>query len=144
MPHKGITGFRAFLVIWFGQLISLTGSGLTGLAPGVWVYPTTGSTTLFALIQLVSTLPTIVIGPFAGALVDRVFNPLMAEGGAWAGSLGRLIGVGPGRGIGALFIVLGLAAFVVTAIALANRPLRRVEDELPDAVIATAGPVPVA
>lgn len=144
MAREGITGFRAFLVIWFGQLISLTGSGLTGFALGVWVYLTTGSTTLFALIQLVSTLPTIVIGPFAGALVDRVFNPLLTEGGAWAGTLGRVIGVGAGRGIGALFIVLGLAAFVVTAIALAYRPLRRVEDELPDAVIATAGPVPVA
>ncbi|MFO7698449.1 MAG: MFS transporter [Anaerolineae bacterium] len=71
MARKGINGFRAFLVIWFGQLVSLTGSGLTGFALGVWVYLSTGSTTLFALIQLVSTLPTIVIGPIAGALVDR-------------------------------------------------------------------------
>ncbi|MHB1317711.1 MAG: MFS transporter [Anaerolineae bacterium] len=71
MARKSITGFRAFLVIWFGQLISLTGSGLTGFALGVWVYLTTGSTTLFALMRLVSTLPAILLGPVAGALVDR-------------------------------------------------------------------------
>jgi MFS family permease len=64
-------GFRTFLLIWFGQLVSLTGSGLTGFAIGVWVFLETGSTTLFALIQLVSTLPNILIGPLSGALVDR-------------------------------------------------------------------------
>lgn len=73
----------------------------------------------------------------AGPLADRVFNPLLAEGGAWVGTLGRVIGVGPGRGIGALFIVLGLATLAATAVALAYRPLRRVEVDLPDAVTAT-------
>jgi MFS transporter, DHA3 family, macrolide efflux protein len=70
--EKGKTpGFRTFLIIWFGQLISLTGSGLTGFAIGVWVFLETGSTTLFALIQLVTTLPNILMGPISGALVDR-------------------------------------------------------------------------
>ena len=64
-------GFRTFLLIWFGQLISLTGSGLTGFAIGVWVFLETGSTTLFALIQLFTTLPNILLGPISGALVDR-------------------------------------------------------------------------
>ncbi len=31
-------GMRAFFTIWFGQLISLIGSQLTGFALGVWVY----------------------------------------------------------------------------------------------------------
>lgn len=64
-------GFKSFLLIWFGQLISLTGSGLTGFALGVWVYQHTGSVTQFALISLFSTLPGIVFSPVAGALVDR-------------------------------------------------------------------------
>ncbi len=63
--------FRSFLFIWFGQLISLTGSGLTGFALGVWVFQQTGSVTQFALIALFSTLPGIIFSPFAGALVDR-------------------------------------------------------------------------
>jgi MFS family permease len=62
---------RVFSVIWFGQLISTLGSGLTGFALGVWVYTETGSTTLFALNMLAYTLPNILISPLAGALVDR-------------------------------------------------------------------------
>jgi len=64
-------GYRTFLVIWFGQLVSLTGSGLTGFALGVWVFQKTGSATQFALISLFTALPGIVFSPIAGALVDR-------------------------------------------------------------------------
>ena len=64
-------GLQTFLLIWFGQLISLTGSGLTGFALGVWVYQRTGSVTQFALISLFTALPGIAFSPIAGALVDR-------------------------------------------------------------------------
>lgn len=62
---------RTFFVIWFGQLVSTIGSGLTGFALGVWIYQETGSTTLFAINMLAYALPTLVMSPFAGALVDR-------------------------------------------------------------------------
>jgi MFS family permease len=65
------TGFRTFLIIWFGQLVSLTGSGLTSFAVGVWVFLRTGSTTAYALILAFTSIPSLVVGPFAGALVDR-------------------------------------------------------------------------
>jgi DHA3 family macrolide efflux protein-like MFS transporter len=72
MTHRAdFRGFRAFLLIWFGQLVSLTGSGLTGFALGVWVYQRTGSVTQFALISLFTALPGILFSPIAGALVDR-------------------------------------------------------------------------
>mgnify|MGYP002713013183 CR=1 FL=1 len=64
-------GMQVFTGVWFGQLISLTGSGLTNFALGVWVYQTTDSATQFALIALSSILPLIFISPVAGALVDR-------------------------------------------------------------------------
>ncbi|MDF5714709.1 MAG: MFS transporter [Rhizonema sp. NSF051] len=64
---------RIFILIWFGQLISLIGSGLTSFALGVWGYQKTGSATQFALISLFTTLPRVVISPLAGVLVDR-FN----------------------------------------------------------------------
>ena len=64
-------GMLTFFTIWFGQVISLTGSGLTGFALGVWVYQRTGSVTQFALISLFTSLPGIVMSPIAGALVDR-------------------------------------------------------------------------
>ncbi|MEG5173065.1 MFS transporter [Microcoleus sp. B3-D7] len=68
-PLKG--GMGVFFLVWFGQLISLIGSGLTSFALGVWVYQRTGSVTEFSLILLSALLPSILISPVAGALVDR-------------------------------------------------------------------------
>ncbi|MEM9219067.1 MAG: MFS transporter [Cyanobacteria bacterium P01_F01_bin.150] len=60
-----------FILIWFGQIISLIGSGLTGFALGLWVYQGTGSATQFSLIYLFTELPAIVVAPVAGAIADR-------------------------------------------------------------------------
>ncbi|MBD2730870.1 MFS transporter [Nostoc sp. FACHB-892] len=62
---------RVFIIIWLGQLVSLVGSGLTSFALGVWVYQRTGSVTDFSLISLFTTLPLVLVSPFAGAFVDR-------------------------------------------------------------------------
>lgn len=67
-----INGMRSFLLIWFGQVVSLIGSGLTGFALGVWTYQQTRSVTHLSLIALSNRLPGIVISPLAGALVDRL------------------------------------------------------------------------
>ncbi|MEM8827930.1 MAG: MFS transporter [Cyanobacteria bacterium P01_G01_bin.19] len=61
----------SFIAIWFGQVVSLIGSGLTGFALGVWVYQTTGSATQFSLIYLFTELPAILVAPVAGAIADR-------------------------------------------------------------------------
>jgi MFS family permease len=70
-PKDSSSKLRTFLIIWFGQLVSTLGSGLTGFALGVWIYNETGSTTLFAINMLSYALPNLLVSPFAGALVDR-------------------------------------------------------------------------
>lgn len=62
---------RVFSVVWFGQFISLIGSGLTNFGLGVWVFQQTGSATLFGLISLCAVLPGIVLSPIAGSVADR-------------------------------------------------------------------------
>lgn len=79
-----------------------------------------------------STLPLAYI--VAGPLADRVFKPLLVEGGPLTGSLGQILGVGPGRGVGLMFVVIGFLSILVTFFAYMNPHLRNVEDELPDAV----------
>jgi DHA3 family macrolide efflux protein-like MFS transporter len=64
-------GMRTFIIVWLGQLVSLVGSGLTSFALGLWVYQHTGSVTQFALSGLFTVLPSVVLSPLAGALVDR-------------------------------------------------------------------------
>jgi len=71
----------------------------------------------------------------SGPLADHVFIPLLDEGGRLAPTaLGRLLGTGPGRGIGLMFVLAGLLVVAVSLGAYLYRPLRRVESELPDAV----------
>ncbi|ATB48691.1 MFS transporter [Corallococcus macrosporus] len=62
---------KSAVAIWLGQVLSLLGSGLTSFALGVWTYKTTGDVTQYALVMLAATLPGILLGPVAGALVDR-------------------------------------------------------------------------
>ncbi|HLZ58499.1 MAG TPA: MFS transporter [Ktedonosporobacter sp.] len=69
--------FGAFLTIWFGQLVSLIGSGLTSFALGVWVYQNTGSVFYFSIVILSATLPGLIISPLAGVLVDRYQRRLL-------------------------------------------------------------------
>ncbi|HUI89430.1 MAG TPA: MFS transporter [Anaerolineales bacterium] len=65
------TGTRAFFTIWFGQLVSLIGSQLTGFALGVWVYDQTHSVSLIALTQVAFAAPFVFLSPLAGVLADR-------------------------------------------------------------------------
>ncbi len=70
----------------------------------------------------------------AGPLADHVFEPLMAEDGALAGTVGQVIGVGEGRGMALMVLVSGLFLAIWAALGLLYRPLRLMEDYLPDAV----------
>jgi hypothetical protein len=78
------------------------------------------------------------IGDFAsGPLADKVFNPLLVPGGALAGSVGKVIGVGENRGIGLMFITLAIFPLLIAAWGFLNPKVRNVETDLPDAVADT-------
>lgn len=80
------------------------------------------------LAQVTGPISILAVGP----LIDNVFAPAMAEGGALAGPIGSLIGVGEGRGAALMMMILGAATVVVTAAAIAYRPLRELEADVPD------------
>jgi DHA3 family macrolide efflux protein-like MFS transporter len=58
-------------VIWTGQAFSLVGSQLVQFALVWWLTKTTGSATVLAFATIMALFPQIVLGPIAGALVDR-------------------------------------------------------------------------
>jgi hypothetical protein len=89
---------------------------------------------VFALMGAIagSSLPLAYL--IAGPLADRVFEPLLAPGGLLVGSIGQLIGVGRGRGIGLMFIVIGALTMLATVVAYQYPRLRLLESELPDAI----------
>jgi len=63
--------FRVFLLVWFSQMVSVFGSGLTSFALGLWVYQQTGSVTAFSLMALSAALPHVLLSPLAGIAADR-------------------------------------------------------------------------
>ena len=92
---------RNFLLLWQGQLVSSLGDNFYAIALGFWVLEKTGSTGLMGTLMAVSTLPRVLISPFAGVWVDRserkslliamdVIRGLASAGvglAAWAGHL---------------------------------------------------------
>jgi len=70
MEHRG--GWKArFFPIWAGQQLSLFGSAIAQFALVWWLTQETGSATVLATATLVAVLPQVIVGPFAGALIDR-------------------------------------------------------------------------
>jgi DHA3 family macrolide efflux protein-like MFS transporter len=88
---------------------------------------------VFAVRRMIALSSQPLVFLLAGPLADRVFEPLLAPGGALGSSVGRVVGVGPGRGIAFLFVVLGAGIVAVAFGARLAPRLRRVEEELPDA-----------
>lgn len=85
---------RNFFLLWQGQLVSVFGDALYSMALGFWVLQETGSTTIMGSIMALVTIPRIILGPFAGVIVDRCDRKKLII-------LGDLI-----RGIGMLVIAM--------------------------------------
>jgi hypothetical protein len=68
----------------------------------------------------------------AGPLADRILEPAMAIGGSLSESLGWLVGTGPGAGMALMFVGTATLGTLISASGYLIRPIRRVEDELPD------------
>ena len=64
-------GMKAFTLIWAGQVVSLVGSAMTAFGVSVWAWQATGRATALAIVAFFSFMPTIIMSPIAGALVDR-------------------------------------------------------------------------
>jgi MFS family permease len=90
---------------------------------------------VFATQQMISRSAAPLAYLAAGPLADKLFGPLLALDGPWAASAGRVLGVGPGRGIGLLFIVMGALKVAVTLGGYVYPRIRLVEDELPDVMV---------
>jgi Major Facilitator Superfamily len=125
----------AFFVAIFGIPI------ITGSMQAMWLCktPVDMQGRVFAVWTMIlrASLPLAYLA--SGPLADRVFKPLLAEGGPLSGSIGAFIGVGPGRGIGLLYITIGILVVLTTTASYLHPRFRLLEDELPD-VIADEAP----
>ena len=70
-----------------------------------------------------STIPAGII--LGGYLADYVFEPFMASGSGPAGMLGKIVGVGAGSGMAAMFLCTGVCGFSVSMASCFNREIRK-------------------
>ena len=61
-----------FFTIWSGQALSILGSQLVQFALIWYLTVQTSSATMLATAQLIGVLPSVILGPFIGTLVDRL------------------------------------------------------------------------
>jgi uncharacterized integral membrane protein len=129
-PQATILATAAFLYFFSHPIIN-------GSSQAIWQSKTAPDVQgrVFAVRRMIawSSLPLAYL--VAGPLADQVFEPLLANGGALASSVGQIIGTGEGRGIGLLYILLGILSIVATVLGSLYPRLRNVETELPDIII---------
>jgi len=82
--------YSKFLLIWFGEFISMIGSGLTIFSLGVYVYQQTHSVSSYTFILLCVFIPPFILRPFGGILADRHDRRLMMLIGDLGATLGLL------------------------------------------------------
>ena len=72
-PKSPFAVFRkpAFTRLWSAQLASTIGDAFTMLAAGIYVYRETGSAMQVGMMLMATSVPTLLIGMFAGVFVDR-------------------------------------------------------------------------
>ncbi len=69
--QDGIPWKKRFFTIWVGQVVSLLGSQLVSFALVWYLTVTTESATVLAISSMVGILPSVLLGPFIGPLIDR-------------------------------------------------------------------------
>ena len=62
---------RNFSLLWTGQLVETIGNALTSIAASIYVYRQTGSALSVGLMLMATAAPSLLVGLFAGVLVDR-------------------------------------------------------------------------
>ena len=82
----------------------------------------------WGLIGVISQMGYVVSYALAGTLSDNVFTPLLMPGGALCASVGKVIGVGEGRGAALLVVVAGLLLSLIAPVLYASRSVRGLEE----------------
>lgn len=143
-----ITGLRPeALVVGIGQFVFLIFIPVAAaLSQAVWQMkvPADVQGRVFAIRAMISASIIPLANLLAGPLADRVFEPMMREGGALADSfLGRLVGVGPGRGIAVIYLISAVFLWLSSVVIFTYPRVRNLEEEIPDAVADDSEPSPM-
>lgn len=116
---------RNYRLYFLGQVVSVSGTWMQGVAQAWLVLQLTGSGAILGLTTGLQFLPMLVAGPWAGVLADRVDKRrLLVATQATAGSLALLLGVLTATGVIQLWMVMVLA-FAFGCVVAIDNPARQ-------------------
>lgn len=105
--------FVVFLWVIVSQFVSLLGSAMARFAMGIWVYQDTGQVMSFAMVLVASYLPSVLISPFVGGMIDRKGPRLALAVGGVIGTIALAAG-----SVVALSTALNFTVVLLLSIAL--------------------------
>lgn len=136
-PNLVLIGAAAFVFLGSSSILNICYRNLWQIK----VEPRMLSRAL-ALQNMLTTSWSPIAYLLAGPLADGLFVPIVGRHHVNSGSLARLVGNGPGRGYALLLMVMGVLILVSVVCGYLYPRLRRLEDELPDAIGAGAVQAP--
>ncbi len=137
----GLLGYTLFglaggLTIWLVASFfeSLVGPVINGSNQAIWQskVPPGLQGRVFSIRAMIAQITAPISMLVAGPLADRVFEPAMQNGGMLARTFGGFFGAHPGSGMALMITICGLLMLLVGAGGYLMRPVRRVEDLIPD------------
>jgi MFS family permease len=129
----------SFLFAVFGPVIDASNQAIwqSKVAPDI-------QGRVFSVRMVIAWMVTPISRLVAGPLADQVFEPRMMPGGSLASTFGWLVGNGPGAGMGLILVLAGVGAMLSGLVGYLVRPVRNVEEILPDHDVVTMEPAPAA
>lgn len=83
----------------------------------------------WALVSVMTCFGSMVAYAISGFLADKIFNPLFMPNGRLADSLGRIFGVGPGRGIAFMFFLAGILVIILSLFIYRSKSIHMLDNE---------------
>lgn len=81
----------------------------------------------WGFVGLISQLGYVIAYAISGLLADFLFTPLLLPDGMLAGSVGKILGTGSGRGIGLLIILAGILLCITAIVLSGMKSIRTLE-----------------
>ncbi|HEX3764425.1 MAG TPA: MFS transporter [Kofleriaceae bacterium] len=132
-----LAGFASSTALWsvcaFGAYFGVAASTACAVALLLRKTPAASRGSVFALNAAFNAIMMCVAMLAGGYLVEHVFEPALATGGAWASTVGAWIGTGKGRGLGFLFVVCGACGCALALVAIASDRFRNFDERTLDA-----------
>lgn len=139
-----LAGLLGHVVLGLGQSLAIWSGGafftmffipiINGSNQAIWQakVPPDIQGKVFAARRMIAQISAPLAMLIGGPLADRVFEPAMASGGAFARMFGPLVGTEPGSGMALMFVFAGILAVAVGLGGYLFPSVRNAEDLLPD------------